>query len=233
MAHSKAQKKIINLGKQFVKELELEPGVDTISRWMAHYLAEKMIVAEHSSGKKKKLAEEECFNTILKLWKHRWNLPPGKQPYEDFEPIFDVVQKMGLDSPESPIFYRPDRIKKLPEITKVDLKNVKGEDWLTIASQIDLAARVWLRYSLKQYAISVKKDDTNEWLNNSVGLSDNEDSKIIRIVFGKDNSVDDEEFSKNLKKEKLEQRIIELERFGAISNLLLKKFKEELSELKG
>jgi len=231
MGNSEVQKKIINLGKQFVKELELEPGVDTISRWMAHYLADKMIAAENSSGKKKKLAEEECFNTILKLWKHRWNLPSGKQPYEDFKPILDTLHKIGLKSVESPFIYSTVGIKKQPEITKVDLNNIEGADWLIIANQIDRTSRVWLSHSLKQYAISVKKDNIDEWLNNTVGSPDDEDSTIIRIVLDKGDDINDEEFNKKIQKEKLEQRIVELEKFGIINSLLLKDFQKELSKI--
>jgi hypothetical protein len=43
MENLEPQEKVINLGKLFVQELKLEPGVDTFSRWMAHYLAEKII----------------------------------------------------------------------------------------------------------------------------------------------------------------------------------------------
>ena len=44
-----------------MKELKLEPGVDTFSRWMSHYLAEKISVAEQSEGGEKEAAEKECF----------------------------------------------------------------------------------------------------------------------------------------------------------------------------
>ena len=40
MVSSEIQERAISLGKALVQELELEPGVDTLSRWMAHYVAE-------------------------------------------------------------------------------------------------------------------------------------------------------------------------------------------------
>lgn len=67
----------MNLGKKLVKELDLDPGVDTLARWMAHYIAEQIILLEQKSGEEKKLAEERCIDMILKLWSHRATLPNG------------------------------------------------------------------------------------------------------------------------------------------------------------
>lgn len=232
MAHSEAQKKIINLGKQLVNELGLEPGVDTLSRWMAHYLADKMSLIENSQGKKRKIAEQECFDTILKIWEHRQNLPSGTRPFEEFEPLLNLISKIGTDDRNVPLFYRPDIRERNHEIDSVNPKKIEGEDWLIIASQIDQTARVWLRHSLKEYAISVKKDSTDEWLNNCVGLSDSDDAKIIRIIFDKEHEMSDDEFQMEFQTEKLERRIIELEKFREINQILLDSFKEELSVLK-
>lgn len=231
MAHSEAQKKIINLGKQLVSELGLEPGVDTLSRWMAHYLADKISLIESSQGKERKLAEQECFETILKLWERRQSLPSGTRPFEEFEPLLNLMSKIGTDDRNVPLFYRPDISPKKPEIDGVNPQKIEGEDWLIIASQIDRSARVWLRHALKEYAISVKKDGSDEWLNNCVGLSDNDEAKIIRIIFDQNDEMSDDEFQKNLLKEKLERRIIELEKFREINQLLIDRFKEDLSVL--
>lgn len=231
MAHSKAQKRTIDFGKQIVKELGLDSRVDTLSRWMAHYLAEKISLFEESSGEEKKLAEQECFDTILKIWKRRRDLPSGSRPFEDFEPLLNLVSKIGSDNLDTPLFYRPDLGVNKPEIKSINTKKIEGEDWLLIASQIDRTARVWLRHALKEFANSVKMDNTDDWLNNSVGLSDNDDAKIIRIIFDKSDDYDDPKFHEKFRKEKLEQRIIELEKFTAINEVLLKSFRSQLSAL--
>lgn len=44
----------MNLGKALVKELNLDPGVDTTARWMAHYIAEQIERAENSTGAEKR-----------------------------------------------------------------------------------------------------------------------------------------------------------------------------------
>lgn len=42
MEKSEVYQNAINLGKLLINELQLEPSVDTLGRWMAHYLAIKM-----------------------------------------------------------------------------------------------------------------------------------------------------------------------------------------------
>ena len=78
------RKRIINLGKALVGELGLDPGVDTLARWMAHYTAEQMTIAETATDNDKIKAEQHCFETILKLWQHRSTLADGRGPFESF-----------------------------------------------------------------------------------------------------------------------------------------------------
>ena len=73
MEHLEQQKKAINLGKLLVNELGLESSNDTLSRWMAHYISEKMLLAEKlPEGEEKNKAEKDCFETILKLKKKQF-----------------------------------------------------------------------------------------------------------------------------------------------------------------
>lgn len=106
MENLKRQKQIINLGKLLVKELGIENSVDTLSRWMAHYVADKIVFIENlTDGKEKDNAQKECFEIILRLWKNRWELPAGKRPLEDFEPILKVLEKINPEK-EDLFFYR-------------------------------------------------------------------------------------------------------------------------------
>lgn len=59
--------KIIKLGKKIVDELLLSEGVDTLSKWMAHYIAELIEKAKNAEAEEKEKYEKECFETILKL----------------------------------------------------------------------------------------------------------------------------------------------------------------------
>lgn len=62
MENSELQEQIINLGKLLVQELKLDPGSDTFSKWMAHYIAEKMKTAEQAMyDQDKKEAEKRLL----------------------------------------------------------------------------------------------------------------------------------------------------------------------------
>jgi hypothetical protein len=103
MEDLKVQQKIIELGKKIVKELELDPGVDTLSKWMSHYLAEKIELAKTLKGVKKKNADKECVEIILKLWDRRWSIPNKKPFFSDFEPLMKTLEKLNPDR-ETPFF---------------------------------------------------------------------------------------------------------------------------------
>lgn len=79
--------KVIELGKILVNELDIENSVDTLAKWMANYIAGKMVLLPTLSGKKQEAAKKECYDTILKLWYNRSVLPNGISPYSRFERI--------------------------------------------------------------------------------------------------------------------------------------------------
>jgi len=63
---------ILALGKKIVEELDLADSVDTLGRWMAHYVAELIQQAEQTTDQEQRTAiQKACFETILKLWDHR------------------------------------------------------------------------------------------------------------------------------------------------------------------
>lgn len=83
MDSSATRTKAINLGNELVNALDLEPGGNTLTRWMAHYLAEQITLVETTSGALKTAAEDRCFKTVLALWQQRSSLPSGRRPLED------------------------------------------------------------------------------------------------------------------------------------------------------
>jgi hypothetical protein len=110
MEDLRQQEQIINLGKSLVKELGIENGTDTLSRWMSHFLADKISLAERlPDGNEKANVQKECFEVILKLWAHRWELPRGKRPFERFEPILDVLRKINPEREDSFFFVQASR----------------------------------------------------------------------------------------------------------------------------
>ena len=73
---------VLALGKKLVDELGLEQSVDTLGRWMAHYIAEKMEAAESATGEARDRKMSECSDAILKLWAHRSELPNASTPVQ-------------------------------------------------------------------------------------------------------------------------------------------------------
>ena len=235
MENLELQEKIINLGKLFVKELKLEPGVDTFSRWMAHYLAEKISVAEQSEGNEKEAAEKECFDVILKLWQHRHSLPSGRRPFQSFEPILDTLSKLNLDK-EEPYFYNALRNQDLAELETDNLDHKSVEEWMDIANEIDKTARIWIEYALGQAANNAKNERTKQWIENAVNLSDNADTSIINVLLDNNPSFDIEDYdkddySKQYDIERLKKRITQLQKYSQLNETLLKVYETDLKKL--
>ena len=56
---------ILALGKKIVDELDADQPVDTLSRWMAHYIAEKIGDAETATDEARDRKMSECSDTIF------------------------------------------------------------------------------------------------------------------------------------------------------------------------
>ena len=86
--------KVLALGRKLVEELGLEESNDTLGRWMAHCLADLITKAENASGGDKDAGRKECFDAILALWRHRSELPSGKRPFAELEPVIRAVESL-------------------------------------------------------------------------------------------------------------------------------------------
>ena len=237
MENLELQKKIISLGKLFVKELRLEPGVDTFSRWMAHFIAERIIIAEESEGDVKQAAEKECFEIILKLWEHRHSLPSGRRPLQSFEPILDTLSKLNPDKAE-PYFYNAFQDRNQVELKTDDLDCKSVEDWVSIVTAIDKTARIWIEYAIIQASSNAKNEETKEWIANALNLSDNTDVNIINTLMVENPlcnfEVDkQDDFSKKYDNERLKKRISELKKYSDLNKFLLAKYEDQLENLSG
>ncbi|MGF7230369.1 hypothetical protein [Arachidicoccus sp.] len=233
MENLKLQEEVINLGKLFVKELKLEPGVDTFSRWMAHYLAEKITAIEQSEGREKEVAEKECFDVILKLWEHRHSLPSGRRPLQSFEPILDTLSQLNPDT-EKPYFYNDLINKDLSELETDNLDYKSVEEWMNIAKEIDKTARIWIAFVLNQAALKAKNEKTQSIIENAVNLHDNDDIRIIQVIFDNDPSIDldnykDDSIQRKYRLEKLNRQIEELAKFTKLNEFLLESYKKDLA----
>ncbi|OQP59527.1 hypothetical protein A3860_37460 [Niastella vici] len=237
MEQSEQQKAVLELGKLLVKELGLGKGVDTLSRWMAHYVAEKIKYAEAlSDGVKKKNAEKECFSLILDLWKHRWYYKSNKQPLRDFNHLFDILEKLDPEK-EEPYYYRfndaQSKEEEYQSFKPSELKNLSS-----FALQVDKAARIWINFLLHEAARKAKNEKLEKIIDSAVKLPDSMDAHIIRFVITDsmedidEEPVDTEELARKSKIETLNRRIGELKKFKEVNEYLTGQFEKELISLK-
>jgi hypothetical protein len=95
MEQSKHSESIIALGKRLVKELGMEPGVDTLGRWMAHYIAELIKMSEETEDlDERSKAQEKCCDTIIKLWEHRSSLIHCARPLANLEGVLKAINNL-------------------------------------------------------------------------------------------------------------------------------------------
>jgi hypothetical protein len=236
MEQSEQQKAILELGSLLVKELDLEKSVDTLSRWMAHYVAEKIQhVKSLPAGIRKKNAEKECFSLILDLWKHRWHFKPDRQPLRYFNHLFRILENLDPEKGEPyyiRLFEEPEE-KEVHSFKQSDFKNLS-----TMAFQIDRVARIWIDYLLREAAAEVGNKKAKKLIKNAVKLPDATDARIIQIVFSQPDNNDDskqidkQEWNRNNKISILERRIGELRKFKEVNEYLITQYEGELKILK-
>lgn len=88
----------MELGKQIVNELGLDPGVDTLGRWMAHHIAELITDAERTTEPEAKRKKEiQAAETISKVWQHRSAYENRINPLHEFKPILQVLRTLDPD----------------------------------------------------------------------------------------------------------------------------------------
>jgi hypothetical protein len=94
MAKSKhLEEDIIKLGKKLVQELMPETITNTLGRWMAHYVAELIYKAEHSTSEaEKKAVQRECCDLILKLWHERDYSLNHSKPLSELKPLIALLE---------------------------------------------------------------------------------------------------------------------------------------------
>jgi hypothetical protein len=75
MENSSRSEAVLKLGKKIVDELGLDQSVDTLGRWMAHYIAELIVDVEAAEANDKAGKMAKCVAAILDLWRHRNPFP--------------------------------------------------------------------------------------------------------------------------------------------------------------
>jgi hypothetical protein len=149
-------KAVIELGKRIVAGLKL--GDDVTAQWMAHKVAERISAAELASETARDATTAECVDVILKLWAHRYTLPPYMRPLRELDPLLRTLNSLGVNGKDDLRFFsRPPNSEELEGATEDEKKLFE------FAIGIDHVARELIRHALS-VAAERSVDLVKPWL---------------------------------------------------------------------
>ncbi len=149
-------KAVIEIGKRVVAGLKL--GDDVTAQWMAHLVAEKISAAEQASEATRDAAAAVCVDVILKLWAHRYTLPPYMRPLRELDPLMRTLNSLGVkEKDELRFFSRPPSSEELDGATEDEKKLFE------FAIGIDHVARELISHALS-IAAERSVDLVKPWL---------------------------------------------------------------------
>lgn len=147
----------IELGKKLTKELGFDQSVDTLGRWMAHYIAELIEDAEKATGDDKTAKQKACCEAIIKVWKHSYAFQYNKYPFADLEPVLRALDSLDPEN-DTPRYFKQAR-----ESYYVADENDGTKKWIDFANDIDQSAKIVISFCLDQAAQSVV-DKSAAWV---------------------------------------------------------------------
>jgi len=230
MVESVRCKATLELGRKLVKELGLDQSVDTLGRWMAHYIAELIQDVEEASAEEKPAKMQACCDAILNLWKHQHMLPDGKRPFEELEPILRTLESLDPED-DTPRYFRSVRA-----VVDDAEENDETKSWLKLIDGLDYSAKILIRYCLTQAAQNALNKSL-EWVSlaEEAGADESGEFPLVRVMFEEDNVLKASDPDEK-ERERIEGRIKRLESFAEMAMAVvseLRKKVQEIQETKG
>lgn len=170
MGPLKHSESVIALGKRLVEELGMEPGVDTLGRWMAHYIAELIKKAEETDDPDiRSEAQEKCCETILRLWEHRAALPRGVRPLANLEGVLLAIEKFrGEQNPWS--------VFSTEEAERI------GGPWIWFAKVVEDIGLRMCRIAVLTAIAEASLGKEKRWLQEHKEMLSEEEIKVIQTL---------------------------------------------------
>jgi hypothetical protein len=109
---------------------------------MAHYVAGLIKAAKLAPAAKRNEAERTAADAILELWRHHNVMPSGRRPFEELEPVVELLRHLSQDNA---YYYRHDALGGI----KFDDQGEKVKEWLRLMEGLDYSARLLMEYALK------------------------------------------------------------------------------------
>lgn len=216
---------VLALGKKLTQELDLDQSVDTLGRWMAHYIAELIYDAENATPEEKPSRMRDCSEAILNLWRHRHELPDGSRPFEALEPALRSLEKLDPDN-DSPRFFSG--IRDAGDV----IQDTESQSWLKAIDGLDYSARLLIRYCLTRAAESAL-EESPEWaaLAEEAGADEDTELSIVRIIYNEHNLEAKPNPSAEEQKQ-LEDRLSRLKGFLQMAEALASDLEQRIEQTK-
>lgn len=217
----------LELGRRLTKELDLDESVDTLGRWMAHYIAELIHGAENASAEERPAKMRACSEAILSLWKHRHELPNGKRPFEKLEPTLRALESLDPDD-DTPRYFRS--VRSAADEADDDSE---AKSWLKIIDGLDYSARILIRYCLTKTA-QTTLDKSAGWvaLAEAAGADDGIEFSIVRVIVDEHNLLKKPDPDAEARK-RLEDRLGRLEGFIKMATALASELRQQVQQAQG
>lgn len=217
---------ILELGRKLTKELGLDQSVDTLGRWMAHYIAELIENAENASSDERPMKMQVCCDAILNFWKHRNMLPNGKRPFEELEPLLRTLESLDPED-DTPRYFR--LVRAAADDT---CENDETKFWLKLIDGLDYSARILIRYCLTQAAQNALNKSV-EWVSlaQSIGVDEGPEFPLVQIISKEDKMLKTSDLSEE-EKEYIEDRINRLESFAKMAMEVVLHLRKDISQPK-
>lgn len=191
---------------------------------MAHYLAELIEDAKNPEVENRPAKLAACADVILGLWERRYQLPDGKRPFEELEPILRALESLD-PADDTPRYFRSPRMAASG--TK---QNKATEKWLRIADGLDYSAKVLIRYCLTQ-AAQTSLDKSEKWiaLAEAAGFDDGIEISFVRVIIGEKNLLKASKPNDEVR-EQLEDRVKRLDAFKKMADTLASDLRRQLKQ---
>ncbi|WP_425928704.1 AVAST type 3 anti-phage proein Avs3b [Pseudomonas sp. NyZ201] len=212
------------LGEKLVTELKLNDSTDTLARWMAHYVAELMLRAEHAPLPNREETERACASAILDLWAQTRSCPTKSTAFESIDRVIECMDSLH---PEAGPHYRNKLWRALEARTSDDSTEI--DSLLKSALWVDAAARNLIHHLLA-HASHVAGRDNAEWLELAQNLDEDDPVTGLRIRIVR--AGQEEMETKNHRIEQLEKRIEQLEHFSVAAQALKTDLEDALAAAK-
>lgn len=163
---------VLGLGKKIASELNLDSTCKTTEKWMAHYLAEQISLAEHTEDPEAKAAAEtRCVELILRLWEKRELLPRGSQPTGLFKDVISLLQRI-MEAPDQFPFRNPSSDGKL------------DDPWAQLAVTWFQVSNKIIQTSMVTSALCQELGEAKVWVEEHSSALSKEEEEMITLFVG-------------------------------------------------